>query len=277
MGAKLRTFHPNGTLQMDTERVTMGLLKSGYLEYAYRAYKLKQPSLNSGSWVPWTQYDDVHSCGFEAVAPVIFLHGPGARVYFNRTGNQWTVYFAGASTQTRFYVFDLMRDVGTGPALITRDPTGRVTFNSRQWPMNVVANVIPAGPPPPIGNPTPPGGRFYPAYVGGTFEILAAQSQYFEWIVSRWHYQMMPGRLYAASLQWSRGALMAGGEYTYYRAWNVIEGAYGNAGSITFWFTTLPGSRIGEEYLTERFYNVPTRLSAAQVIDVTDLPFPYQA
>ncbi|BCD88071.1 hypothetical protein PSm6_44780 [Pseudomonas solani] len=277
MTAKLLTYLPSGALQMDSSRVTFGLRKSGNLVFAYRDYKLIQRSIGGDVWIPWTQYDDVYSCTFEAVAPVLFLHGPGARAYMTRNGNQWTFYFAGASVETRFYMFDFMIDTGTGPALITRTPEGAVTFNSRQWPMNVVANVVPAVPPPPIGNPTPPWGRNYPAYTGGTFEVLAAQSSTFEWIVSRWHYQMTPGRLYAASLQWSRGAMMVGGEYTYNRAWNVIEGAYGNVGSMSFWFTTLPGTKFGYEYVTERFYNVPTRLPAAQVIDVTDLPFPYDA
>lgn len=277
MSATLRTYLESGALQLDTDRVTFGLLASGFLTYAYRAYKLQQKALNSSEWVQHTQYDDVYSCTFEATAPVVFLHGPGARSFIERTGNRWTFYFAGANAQTRFYVFDFMRETGQGVGLITRNPAGVVTYNSRQWPMNVVANVIPAAPPPPIGNPTPSWGRNYPAYTGGTFEVLASRSAQFEWIVSRWTYPMTPGRLYAASLQWSRGAQMIGGDYTYNRAWNVIEGAYGGVGSMTFWFTTLPGTKFVYEYLTERFYNVPTRLPAAQVIDITDLPFPYQA
>lgn len=277
MTARIRTYlpPPSGALQMDSARVTFGLRKAGNLVFAYRDYKLIQRSIGGDVWIPWTQYDDVYSCTFEAVAPVVFLHGPGARAYMTRSGNQWTFYFAGASAATRFYMFDFMMDTGSGPALITRTPEGVVTFNSRQWPMNVVANVIPGAAPPNPGLSQAP--RFYPAYTGGTFEVLAQQSAQFEWIVSRWNYQMTPGRLYAASLQWSRGAQMAGGESTYYRTWNVIEGAYGNVGSISFWFTTLPGTKFVYESVSERFYNVPARLPAAQVIDVTDLPFPYDA
>ncbi|MFV3287043.1 hypothetical protein ACNFCI_23840 [Pseudomonas sp. NY15356] len=151
----MKVFKEDGSLLFDTEKITYGLLKSGYLTFQVNWPRLDYRSANlppneGGSYAESSIVDAIH--GFSvtgAVAPIVFIVGSGISCGSSRSGDTTTFYYIGASPSTKFYYFDTMRNTLNGAGLKCYDESGTLTFNSLQYPLNIVATIPAPAPPPP--------------------------------------------------------------------------------------------------------------------------------
>ncbi|WP_426201020.1 hypothetical protein [Pseudomonas sp. TWP3-1] len=294
--AHLVVSKDTGELLFDTDLISYGLIKSGYLAYSQSWTRRMLRSIhldpnNGANWFPVVvtvneSYDDrLH--GFtvaNAICPVVFLVGPGTLSGTSRSGNTMTFLYANAETSTRFYCFDLMADnIPGSPYLKTWDPTGRITFNSLQPPMNVVAAIQAPG----------PGaldffGRYKTCYANGYNQSvsrpISSRNNYSN-LHSKVNIPLSPGVEYAAYLPWSRGVgindLFPYNGYDNFSQYGGNEGAYGYVGGISFMFgvapgTTSAGPSVANQVVPCSFFNLPTdRYPVALVIQTSSYPFPY--
>ena len=288
--AKLVVKKPDGSLLYDTENISYGLVKSGYLTFNsnWRRWRLRainvDPNLAS-SWVESGVPGD-NQFGFtidNPQSPIVFLVGRGTATGVTVSGSTKTYLYAGASTATKYYCFDLMRNDGLpSPWLKTRSrESGQITFNSNQNPMNVVASIRAPDP-----GPLDRFGRPASTYTGGRNERIAFQSQASSAIAhSLVDINLDAGTEYAAFLPWNRSCGVIdgdpfpdGGAPTVY---GMTEGAFGRIGGISFFFA--PPGRTTEDYWptsntagSYSYMNLPTsRFPSALVIKTAGLPFPF--
>jgi hypothetical protein len=138
----------DGSLLFDTQYISHGLIKSGYLQADGEWYRFVlrginvDPNLRSSynQVQPPSPGERMHSITVAgAVNPICFLVGKGTLQGTQRSGNTFKFYYASASTATKAYIFDLMNDnvQGTLPFLKCRRPDGSISFNSLQVPLNV--------------------------------------------------------------------------------------------------------------------------------------------
>ncbi|MGY2171874.1 hypothetical protein [Pseudomonas gingeri] len=136
-----------GEILYDTSKSVYGLVKSGALEYHGRWAKAVSPAYSDNI------YKFVVKNG---VSPILFTIGSCGKPFQSKEGNDIVFYFAAIVSEVRVYAFDLMRPMFSGPALKTRGENGNFTFNSLQWPLNIIGS---SQPPPPSGPWSPlPGG-----------------------------------------------------------------------------------------------------------------------
>lgn len=277
----------DSSLLYDTKNISYGLVKSGYLAYVENWRRLELRGINvdpniGSSWIDSPRSGD-DQYGFtidNAEAPIVFLVGKGVGTGVKVSGTSKTYLFSGATASTKYYCFDLMKDDALGgPSLKTRDINQKITFNSGQLPLNVVAAIqapLP-GPVDRFGNPVT-------AYVNGRNERLRYQSASVSAIL---HcvvdIQMPSSEEYAAFLPWSRSCGVV--DYDYIPGagaviYGVAEGAFGRVGGISFFFS--PPGRTTEQYWTQTqqanisYYLLPTdRYPTALVIKTAGLPFPF--
>lgn len=288
MVARLVVRKDSGELLFDTSKICYGLVKSGNMvaiETWPRKY-LKSAQLdpnNGGNWEDSFRTGDA-MFGFtvtNAISPIVFIVGKGCLNGTSVSGNSMTFMYAGGSTATKFYCFDLMADNIAGrPYLKTWSEDSQITFNSLQPPLNIIEAV--QAPSPPAANDS--FGRKLLTYAGGRNELIryqtAAQDAQMHCVVD---VPLSSGVEYAAFLPYSRSALLWNTETisgATLSQCSVNEGAYGRIGGISFMFANSGGSPVSYPSTTASspasYTSIPTdRLPTALVIGTATLPFPY--
>lgn len=286
MSAGLIARSSSDELLFDTRNISYGLVKSGNLTYVENWRRLRLRGINvdpniGSSWVERGVPGD-NQWGFtisNSVSPIVFLVGKGVVTGVKVVdANTKTFLFACADQNTRYYCFDLMREDGlTGPGLITRDVNNKVTFNSRQVPLNVVAAITA-----PVYGPLDSFGRPIVTYVNGRNELIQHGGISSEGIT---HcvvdIPLDAGTEYAAFLPWNRSCGVIS-DVTGTNRWDIYgvsEGAYGRTGGMSFMFGP-PGRTTEDEWTQTRqtyvsYHLLPVdRYPTALVIKTTNLPFP---
>lgn len=275
MPAGMNFFDPNGKLLIDISSLYYGLVKSGPVRHD----------------LPHIGGFAVGTSGFSvnAVAPVVFVEGGAAVITSTRSGNDWNFYITPLSSMgadnnynydigwpegigdrysqdVRFYVFDLMRRNRSGTGLEFFREDGRVVFNSDQWPMNVVTSVLC---PPPSG----PNGLPYSALDGWTMGGTVQGAVFgFTCSAPMELFGLKNYKRYAFHSPWSRGGLGygSGDNFPIWEAYAALQGRIG------FCWTVDP-------YRDPQFsdsgwwpaYAVHENRAALSIVDVTDLPYPF--
>ncbi|MFJ7792341.1 hypothetical protein [Pseudomonas sp. NPDC096950] len=301
--SNIEVFKDNGQILFDTSLICYGLIKSGNmsLQQYWSRRHLRSAQLDPNDGANWTAVVVVAGNGTpaqgsrsdqlwgftvnNALSPICFITGSGTLIGTSISGGAFTFLYSNASTDTKFYCFDLMSDNLAGTTFIKiYDTTSKITFNSLQPPLNVVgAYQSPA--PPAAGAPD---GNKYLTYNGGRVQkrqymggapggSLASQM---DCIVD---VSLSSGVEYAAFLPWSRAATITetqesttGGTIQY----SVVEGAYGRVGGISFMFGASAGTNeavpSGVNYAPATYKNIPTdRYPTALYIQTANLPFPF--
>lgn len=284
-----------GELLFDTNKVVYGLVKSGYMsiQNSWSRRALRSAQLDPSNGANWTQSgyvtpggdagDDMY--GFTivgAVSPIVFIVGSGCLQGQIRSGDTITFMYSAASTNTRFYCFDTMRDnIAGSPYMKTWDVNGVMTFNSLQPPLNVIGAV--QAPAPPVANDIY--GRKTLTYDGGI--TVRRKSSYatpqVDCVVT---VPLTAGIEYAAFLPWSRICTIYDTSPNSpsvgpIDAYGVSEGCYGGVGGVNFIFGISGGTTMlaqtGNSFSVPVSYaNIPVdRFPQAIVISTAGLPFPF--
>jgi len=283
---KLVVKKEDGTLLFDTNNITYGLVKSGYLAYSssWTRRTLKSAQLDPNDGANWTastsvndpaRYDQMWSFTVtNAKSPIVFIVGSGTLNGSVTSGTSITFHYSNASTSTKFYCFDLMADnIAGSPYLKTYNSAGLLTFNSLQTPLNIVGAYTPPAP-------TAPSGAWgvQNAYNGGV--SVSRYAGVDAWTIKmdcRFDVALTAGVEYAAYLPWSRGCGYNDFQGPTPCMYAVLEGAYGRVGGISFMFGASGGSTLtqGTAPRPVGWYNVPTLLPTALIITTANLPFPF--
>jgi hypothetical protein len=277
----------DGALLFDTDKITYGLVKSGYLAYSssWTRRLLKSAQLDPTDGANWTastsvndpsRYDQMWSFTVtNAKSPIVFIVGSGCLNGSTTSGSSITYHYSNASASTKFYCFDLMADNIVGsPYLKTYNSSGQITFNSLQPPLNVIGTYQPPGP-------TAPSGAYgvQLAYTGGyAAERMTTVDPQTVKQDCRFDVALTAGIEYAVYLPWSRGASTVDTHSSSPCRYAVIEGAYGRVGGISFLFGASGGTTVqsGVAPAPGGWYNVPTdRYPVALIITTANLPFPF--
>ncbi len=284
MPTLFEAYREDGLLLYDTRKITYGLLKSGYLSAVtnWPRLDLRSAQLDPGDPSSWTESAEADPIlGFSvtgAVAPMVFISGRGCACGSSTSGNVTTFYFIAATTQTKFYYFDTMRDNGliTGMKHFRED--GVLTFNTSQVPLNIAATATPPAPGPILYPGTTYRGT---PYVGATGSIGPATPggppNRLIWV----RVDLQAGQEYAAYTNFSRTAALGANPQNYPFLTAQQEGAYGVSGGIEFMFciaarsTKLPQSRTPVQSY-QLYIDVPTdRYPVALAIKTSSYPFPF--
>lgn len=287
----------DGSLLFDTSKITYGLVKSGYMEYqqAWTRKTLRSAQLDPSDGSNWTTSVIQQSLTFadglwgftvdNAQSPIVFIVGPGTLNGSSRSGNSITFRYSNATTDTKFYCFDLMANNLPGsPYLKTFDETGKITFNSLQPALNIAIAYQAPGPGALDGN-----GRYSTCYTGGANRVRQAQSVsggivYVGQVDSYIDIPLTAGVEYAAYLPWSRSAAVGdflSGGTSNFKVYAMLEGAYGRVGGLSFMFgssaATTQSTPSNQGWsLPVSFYSMPIdRFPIALVITTENLPFPF--
>jgi hypothetical protein len=272
----------SGEKLFDSEKITFGLVKSGYMAvnrydgyYALKGINVDPNEKSSYNYL--AQRFTVH--GFtvaDANSPIVFIVGRGCLIGSARAGNTVTFYYANASTSTKYYCFDFMKDTaGSGPYLKTFADTGVCTFNSLMRPLNIIASVTP---PPPSGPSTGTGGGWRFPYEGSTVESVYVSGPGGTLLTVRATLDVaVGGGEYAAYLPFSR--VSAAFETELLNLMGAVEGAYGGDGTVSFMFGATTEGAVVKGHTSygvpNKFFNFPMdRYPTALVIKTAGLPFP---
>jgi len=298
--ANLVVKKEDGSLLFDTAKITYGLVKSGTLSvietWTRRMFKGGNVDPNwGGNWTESTIGSSVAFAdviyGFTVVgvkSPIVFLTGSGCLQGTKISGESMTFLYTNASTNTKFYCFDLMRDTFAGsPYLKTRQADGVMTFNSLQLALNVVSAIQA---PAPTGTqatlyPIPSGSRPYANAVLTVEQRQTAPSYQSNIFTAKVTMSIRAGVEYAAYLPWSRGCQIwayGNNETRVTYRYGGSEGCGGVVGGIQFMFG--PAGGTPEDYpmvvtgtpMPPNFSQISTtRLPTALVIETANLPFPF--
>lgn len=288
----------DGSVMFDTSKISYGLVKSGYLVDAGAVNRLVCTSSAcradpnwGGNWTETGSYNDrVFSFAVTgAKAPIVFLSGSGVFIGTTVDGDTRTFKYMDATATTKFYCYDLMEDIGSGPAIRTYTEDGLLTFNSRQPPLNVVRVVQATGLGAEVN--TSVRGWYHTVYAGGyseRFNLRMIGPYYFFSSVRSSLNIPLPGLgECAAFIPWSRGMTGAfridangTGSFSAEGA-GLTEGCFGTATGVRF-TCTIGRTSYGEYQPTSVpadmcFRDIPTaRLPSALVIQTVNLPFPFE-
>jgi hypothetical protein len=291
--SNLLVYKDTGELLFDTNLISYGLVKSGYMVYlnSWTRKIMPDTSKDPNNGANWTQTtaisgtngaDSTHGFTvYNTISPIVFIVGSGCLVGSSVSGSAITFHYTNADTNTRYYCFDLMADnLGGSTFLKTWDATGRITFNSLQPPLNVVAAIQAPSP-----GGTDGAGRYLTVYAGGANRMRQAEQN--GQVAKSESYIDIPlsaGVEYAAYLPWSRGCgindLFDPHAFPYIR-YSGSEGAYGRVGGISFIMgatggTTQAYPSVAGQTVPCSFDNLPTdRYPVALVIHTAGLIFPY--
>nr|WP_314872225.1 hypothetical protein [uncultured Pseudomonas sp.] len=283
MPVGLHAFKDDGTLLFDIDRISYGLLKSGYLNLVDRwgRYYLKSAQLppnEEGSYEYRELLDPI--CGIsisDGVSPIVFLVGDGKPCGESLNGNVRTLYFQGCKPNTKAFVFDLMRDVGERTGMECYDANGRLSFTTGMPPLNIIAAVNP----PAISAPVVANSdqRWTP-YVGGANEASGREwsSGDFPQVKGAAYVPVVAGEL-AAYLTFSRSAgVTHGRDFNGINKLSANEGCGGSSGGVRFFFS--PSASSLSTIFTNNdtiWFDIPTdRQPQALVIRASDYPFPFR-
>ena len=284
--SQLQVYKQDGSLLFDTNYITYGLVKSGYMTFFHywnrKTLLSAQLDPNNGAnWTTTSATTDPRNADaifgftvYNAISPIVFLVGAGCLVGSAVSGSTITFYYANTSTSTKYYCFDLMADnIAGSPFLKTYNTAGQCTFNSLQPPLNIIGGVQA-----PSQGALDQYGRPKTTYAGGANVIR--QSTPTQQVDSYVNIALGAAE-YAAYLPWSRSCgtfdFLSGGGAQY----GMSEGAYGYYGGIAFMFGAAAGttnsrpSTVGWSAPIS-FFNLPLdRFPVALVITTAGLPFPY--
>lgn len=288
----LAAYKESGEILFDTNLISYGLIKSGYMVYqqSWTRRLLRSINLdpNQGSNFTEVAVNGSYDSGdnlwgftvYNTISPIVFITGKGCLVGTQISGNAITFFYADSNTSTKFYCFDLMADnLGGSTFLKTWDTNGRITFNSLQPPLNVIAAVQAAGP-----GALDRFGRYSMVYAGGGIERWRNSYAY----PGTSSYVNIPlgGEEYAAYLPWSRTAETydvnpnGGSGGPFYR-YGASEGVGGYFGGIQFRMSSAAGTAYinlsGNQFTPDvSWSNLPVdRFPVALVIRTSNLIFPY--
>jgi len=287
----------DGSLLFDTNNITYGLVKSGYMTYqqAWTRRTLRSAQLDPSDGANWFPSNIQTSLSFadglwgftvtNAISPIVFIVGSGTLNGSSVSGSSITFFYSNADTNTKYYCFDLVSDNITGsPYLKTFNSAGRITFNSLQPPLNIAGSYQA-----PVPGSLDQYGRYGTCYAGGSNRVRQAFYNsggitYVGKVDSYIDIPLTAGVEYAVYLPWSRGGgigdFMSGGTGTFL-VYSVLEGAYGRVGGISFMMgasaaTTQSTPNNQGWSLYASFFNIPTdRYPVALYITTTNLPFPF--
>lgn len=266
----------SGDIVLDSDYVSIGLVKSGYLAAAGSLTRWRRTAINNPEMIPYPgNTDPIWSFTVKAVSPMVFIAGRAIFQYSVRSGDNVTFYYAMASTSVKYYVYDVMADRGPGAKLKLRNESGAITFDSHQIPLDVKGTASP--PAPSHYNSTYLG--YGVPYSGGSMSSSSSGNFTSAWCT----YSVYIGiGNYAISLPWNRAASHTDST-TWARSIGASEGAYGNGLYCTFIFGTDAGASMNEFFQGSAmgagppaFFIVPVnRYPVATAIDITNLPFPF--
>lgn len=295
--ASLTAWKTSGEVLFDTNLISYGLVKSGYmsLQQYWTRKSLRSAQLDPNNGANWTESTIVSTATFadglwgftvnNAISPIVFITGSGTLNGTAVNGSSITFLYSNASTSTKFYCFDLMADTIAGSTYLkTWNTSGRITFNSLQPPLNVIA-AIQAPAPPPSQDVY---GRYLLTYANGSQRIrqysgnvggIVYTSQtdcYIDIPVGS------PSDEYAVYLPWSRSCgIWDGSSVVPPRNYSGVEGAYGRVGGISFMFGASAATTEATVSTTATgpgvtYSQLPTdRYPVALVIRTSNLIFPY--
>lgn len=300
--AELIVRKQNGEILFDTSKITYGLMKSGYMSvienWTRRAFKGGNVDPNNGkNWTASTvtqslRFSDV-IYGFtviNAVSPIVFIVGSGCLQGTKLSGGAMTFLYTNASVNTKFYCFDLMRDIFPGGGYLKAKGADSVmSFNSLQPPLNII-RAIQA--PPPIGTqatgyPIPFSSRPYENAILKVEQRNISPVFLSNILTAKVTINIKVGIEYAACLPWSRGCQIwtHGSDEEVWPAYRYggSEGCGGGLGGIQFMFGPAGGTpeenpMVGGPgvAMPPNFSQVATdRLPTALVIETANLPFPF--
>lgn len=286
----------DGTPLFDASLICYGLRESGYLveKTRWTRYYLKSAQLDPSDASNYAETGAVDPLmGFTvtgAIAPIVFINGQGISAGSSFANGETTFYFAGATSTTKFFYFDTMRNEGlsTGFKTFKDDAANTLTFNSAMVPLNIIATHL--CPPPSSELPGWPGVRTY-AISGGTnrnrryHRAFGSTTAVAACFMESSFFAMASGNL-AACATFSRNFATGmqdgtpGIGYSPRRGASGagMDGVYGGAGGI-YWSTidaTHSPDIINNTYGVTGYWGVPTdRYPLALVINIDNLPFPY--
>ncbi|WP_312537717.1 hypothetical protein [Stutzerimonas nitrititolerans] len=261
-----RTWDETGKNLVDSDYVTFGLIKSGYMTYLTSVERMQRIYQNNNDYYPTGVFDSIHGFSVTAEAPIVFVSGRAILQQIIRTGNTFTYWYAHASPSARYYVFDPMRDMGPGSAKMRLwDDVGVCTLDTAMPFMDIEGSRTATLPSKVNG--VPDGWR---GYAGGTTALLP-NSSLLDLL------SIPVGGDCAVSNQWSRAMFHTAGNPTVQIS--AKEGAYGEGGNLVFAMATEAGCHINpfhKAYFTWTFFDIPTaRLPSASYIDASTLPLPF--
>ncbi|CRI56419.1 hypothetical protein [Pseudomonas sp. CCOS 191] len=275
---------PDQELLFDTELISYGLRKSGYLAFVanWPQKYLRSVGLDPNFGGNWNDdavaREPIYGITLSSwSAPIAFLVGDGSPCGEIVSGSSKTLLFTGASASTKCYVFDLMSDLGPITGLkCFRDSDQKLTFNSAQPPLNVVAAVQAPQP----GQPVTPGSDIrYTAYAGGynSFPGDEGGARYPQ--IKSYVDVVVGSGEFAASINFTRSAACSAPQaYLSAGLYSCQEGCSGITGGVRFMFTVaacttreFPG---GAPYNYWRQIPID-RFPVALVISTNRLPFPF--
>lgn len=287
----LNAYKDTGEILFDTNLISYGLVKSGYMVYLnswIRKY-LRSAQLDPNDGSNWSETYAVYDTGtgdqmygftvYNTISPIVFITGSGTLNGTQVSGNAITFFYSNASANTKFYCFDLMADNFPGSTYLkTWDTNGRITFNSLQPPLNVIAAIQAPGP-----GTLNQFGRYTTCYAGG-YNVRRENGQgaanaKLDSIVDI----ALGAAEYAAYLPWNRSVNIAdlfGGNAFPHVNYGGLEGAYGRYGGISFMFGASGGTT--QTYPSTQGYGLPCSFAQlpdlypiALVINTAGLIFPY--
>ncbi|MCO7515688.1 hypothetical protein NJF44_10805 [Pseudomonas guariconensis] len=287
----MKIFKENGSLLFDTEKITYGLLKSGYMSlvttWPRLSYKSANLPPNEGS-----SYDEsstpggmdlIH--GFSvtgAIAPIVFINGPGISCGSSRSGNTTTFYYIAASTDTKYYYFDTMRGTLSGAGLKCYGEDGTLTFNSLQVPLDVDYSYT--CPLPPAKNPL---GYYDRVFAGGTLAAkrFASNTNYPAYMTCTLFVPIASGEFAVSTSfsrsfgQWPFDNFSPSGSFPARSNQQAhMDGCYGGSGGI-YWLSCDAARTTmywGAVSAYQSYFDIPTdKLPQALVIRTNNLPFPF--
>ncbi|NNJ15580.1 hypothetical protein CSV86_010185 [Pseudomonas putida CSV86] len=267
-------------LLFDTDLISYGLRKSGYLQFVgnWPQKYLRSANLDPNNGANWADdtapREPIYGISLSKwSSPIAFLVGDGSPCGEMLVDGQKTLLFVGASTSTKAYVFDLMSDAGpiNGLKCFKENPW-ELTFNSAQAPLNIIASV----------EAPPPGAIFandvrYTAYAGGYNQMIGNNGgATYNQMKSCVDVPVTGGEL-AASITFTRSALCNGSAAGYGGLeYGCQEGAGGYVGGVRFIFTVAAATTrtsVGSSPINY-WRAVPALLPRALVIRTSGLPFP---
>ncbi|PBP54450.1 hypothetical protein CCL10_14520 [Pseudomonas syringae] len=279
---------PNGSLVFNSDYVAYGLVKSAYLS-ADETWPRKYLRGSNVDPNDPNSYQDSFRAGDQmfsvtvndAQSPMCFLTGKGTLQGSYRNGDTMKFFFSGADSNTKVYVFDLMRDTaGSPPFFKTRNASGKITFNSLQTPLNIAYSIQAPQP-----SATDRYGKYPSPYNGGSWQSIRAQTANFDPVAHFVVDVSLPAGEYAAYLNFARNCLgvwgspltNVNGQYV-----GMSEGAYGRSGGISFMFGPA-GATTDITVGSTSAYTLPgsvdqlplDRMPTALVVNTAVLPFPF--
>lgn len=154
MPSGLQVFNESGVELFDSNLVQYGLLKAGYLTFTtwWPWYYLRSAQLDPNDQDNYAPEDPPKSPIWTisvtgAINPVAFCAGQAILTgQSGVSGGTYTFYFQSVVGNPKIYIFDLMRDMGTGVGMQVFNESGVLTFTSEMPALNIVGTAMPEPP-----------------------------------------------------------------------------------------------------------------------------------